>query len=458
MSLAELEPLRSPRYRTYLLGWTLYNASSWLFYTAMTWTFLQSDGAAAAVAFLPTALVVPVPMALLVSGLVTDRRGPRDVVIAGLLLTAVVMAAAAGLVAMHAFSFGPTLAIGFVTGVATGIVTVPAQVLMLRLVEPRHASGAAGSNLLTTAVARILGGPIGGALVAAWGPVPAFLVAAGGSLAGAVLFASLPRVSGVDARPRRARALDLGRALRWSIRARGVVVVIALDAVVGLLVFPYLSMLSVVARDLVHGTAADLGLLIGAGGVGVALASVGIHLLNRRLSRGRVLLLTLAVSAAGVAGLAATSSLVVALILAAIIAAFTNMFAATENLLVQTMSPVALRGRVLALDGVLFNVANPIGTLSAGLLIGPFGVQAVLLGMAGASVVSATGLVLLRSGILRVGINEAGDLDDPRLAVRAIEPDGERGIPSPVSTPASVVAAVADGLREADGGEKSPPA
>src|SRR5687768_15938065 len=138
LPLEELEPLRSPGYRRYLLGWTLYGSSSWIFYTAITWTFLASDGAAAAVAFLPTVLVIPVPVALIVSGALTDRRGPRDVVIAGLVMSGLAMAAAAGLVLMGAFTFVPTLVVGFVTGIATGIVTVPAQMLMLRLVEQRH--------------------------------------------------------------------------------------------------------------------------------------------------------------------------------------------------------------------------------------------------------------------------------------------------------------------------------
>ena len=275
---AELEPLRSPEYRRYLIGWTLYGASSWIFFTAITWTFLASDGAAAAVGYLPLVLVIPVPVALVVSGILTDRRGPRDVVIAGLILNGVAMAAGAALVAVGAFTFVPTLVVGFIVGISTGIVTVPGQMLMLRLVEQRHASGAAGSNLLTIAGARVLGGPIGGLIVALGGAVPAFLVAAA---------ATLPRMSGFDGHPRRASALDVGRALQWATRARGALAVIALGAAMALFVFPYMSMLSVVARDLVKGGAGDLGLLIGAGGIGVAIAAFAIHLLNRWFTRGR---------------------------------------------------------------------------------------------------------------------------------------------------------------------------
>ena len=98
----------------------------------------------------------------------------------------------------------------------------------------------------------------------------------------------------------------------------------------------------------------------------------------------------------------------------------------------------------MAVDGVVFNLANPLGTMVAGLLIAPLGARAVLAGMAVLAVVMATVIVLTRRGLLWLGINEKGELDDPRLAVRAIEPDAERGIPSPVPAPGSLVNAVVE--------------
>jgi predicted MFS family arabinose efflux permease len=442
--LAELEPLRSPAYRRYLIGWTLYGTASWIFYTAITWTFLISDGAAAAVAFLPAVLVIPVPFALIVSGTLTDRRGPRDIAALGLALNGLVMGSAAVLVLTGTFTFVPTLIVGFLSGVASGLVTVPAQTLLLRLVEQRHASAAAGSALLTNAVARILGGPIGGAVLAVVGPVPAFLIAGLGAFLGAATFLTLPRLTGFDERPKRTSVLDLGRALRWAARARGVLAVIGLSATLALFVLPYLSMLSVVARDLVGGSAAAMGLLVGAGGVGVAIGAFAIHVLNRRFSRGRVLVGTLVASAIGLAALGLSGELAISLLLAALIGACTNMFGATETVLVQTMTPPAIRGRVLAVDGVAFNIANPLGTLIAGLLIAPLGARTVLVLLSGLGLVATALIVASRRGILWVGINEQGELDDPRLSVRALEPDAERGLPSPLPAPGPLVAAAVE--------------
>jgi len=131
----------------------------------------------------------------------------------------------------------------------------------------------------------------------------------------------------------------------------------------------------------------------------------------------------LAVSAAAAAGLGVSDTLWLSLILAAVVAAFTNIFVATEGLLIQTMTPAPIRGRVLALDGVTSNLASPLGTLSAGLLIEPIGARAALLGMAGGALAAGALVVVARRAILRLGINENGELEDPRLAIRAVEPD-----------------------------------
>jgi MFS family permease len=234
--------------------------------------------------------------------------------------------------------------------------------------------------------------------------------------------------------------------LRWAGRARGVLAVMGLAATLALFVLPYLSMLSVIARDLVGGSAAAMGLLVGAGGVGVGFAAFAIHVLNRRFSRGRILVATLAAAAVGVAALGLSGSLGVSLVLAALVGACTNMFGATEGLLVQTMTPPAIRGRVLAVDGVIFNIANPLGTMIAGLLIAPLGARTVLLLMSGLGLAATALIVASRRGILWVGINEHGELDDPRLSVRAIEPDAERGIPSPVPAAGQLVSAVVEAV------------
>src|SRR3954453_5253853 len=120
---ARLSPLRSAVFRRFLAGVTLAGTSSWIYYTAVTWAMLQSNGAAAAVAFMPLMLVVPVPVALLVAGIMTDRRGPRHTLLLSPAAMALVIGTAGILALTNNLTFLPTLVIGFLVGIVTGFQT-----------------------------------------------------------------------------------------------------------------------------------------------------------------------------------------------------------------------------------------------------------------------------------------------------------------------------------------------
>jgi predicted MFS family arabinose efflux permease len=420
---ARLAPLRSPAYRRFLVGTSLSQTSSWIYYTAVTWALLESDGTAAAVAFLPLVLVLPVPFTLVAAGLFTDRRGPRHVLLLSQLAIALVVGLAALLAAVHALTFVPTLAIGLLVGIFTGFETVPSQALIVRLVDAEEAPDAYGTSLLTIGTARIIGGPLGGALVGLGGAGPAFSVAAVGMLLALVLFMGLPRTEGLATAPvTRSLLLDFGRAVNWAKRARAALLMITIDALLSALIFPYLVLMPVVARDLVGGRATDLGYLIAAGGVGVMLGAFSVQTIGRRIGQGRLLIGAVLAASLGVAGLGLSSSLVLSALLAALVAGSTNAFGVTEGLLLQTMTPPQIRGRVLAIDGVIANIANPVGILTAGLLVDRFGGRVVLVGMAVIALVGVLAILGVRRPVVLLDVADDGALVDARRAVRAEQP------------------------------------
>jgi predicted MFS family arabinose efflux permease len=429
---ARAAPLRSAEFRRFLGGVTLTNTSSWIYYTAVTWTMLQSNGAAAAVAFMPLMLVIPVPVSLLLAGQLTDRRGPRHVLLLSQIAMAAVIALAGVLALANMLSFIPTLAIGFLVGVITGFQTVPSQALIVRLVDQRDAASAYSTSLLTIGIARIVGGPVGGALVAVGGPGPAFLVAAAGAGGALLLFVALPQTEGLaKSAITRSTVLDIGRALTWATKARAALLMIVADALLSAFIFPYMAMLSLVARDVLHGTSADMGLLIAAGGVGVLIGAFTVQDLGRWLGQGRLLVVALVASAIGVAGLGSSSVLLLSAGLAGLVAAATNAFGVTEGLLLQTMTPPPIRGRVLAIDGVVANVANPLGILAVGLLAEQFGAGPVMLGMAVVAVGGVFAILAVRRPVVLLDVDEDGQLVDARRAVRAEEPVPDDGLDEP---------------------------
>ncbi len=110
-----------------------------------------------------------------------------------------------------------------------------------------------------------------------------------------------------------------------------------------------------------------------------------------------------------------TSILEVSIALAIAIAAFAFMFGGTAQLVLQTVAPPRIRGRVLALYAFFFYSLLPASTIVVGVLADIVGAQAVLLSM-GALTVLATALVgLANPGLLAI------DVRDGRLVVRGRE-------------------------------------
>ena len=116
-----LAPIRSPTYLRFLGAWTVTQAGVWVYYTAMTWTVLQNAGTAAAIAILPLVYVVPVPIAIVASGFLTDRRGPRFTLALSELGLGAALLLGAGLAVAGALSFGPTLLVGALVGTSVGL-------------------------------------------------------------------------------------------------------------------------------------------------------------------------------------------------------------------------------------------------------------------------------------------------------------------------------------------------
>ena len=406
----DLTPLRIPAYRRFFAGWTLYLASAWVYSTALTWTFLQSSGTAAAVGYLPVALVLPVPVALVLGGLITDRRGPKAALVFSQSAMCLTVLAIGLLSAAGQLTFVPVLVTGFLIGIFGGFGGVPAQALMVRLVDRRLMASVYALSLVSVGLGRLVGGPLGGQIVQLVGATPALMVGAAGIGASALLFATLPHVEPLETAAARVGFRDLGDTIRWVRWMPAAIAIIALEATLSGLVYPYQQVMPVIARDVLGGGAPALGLLVAAGGAGVVLGGTFLAFAGRRLGQGRLLAAAIITAASGIAGLAISHSLLLSMVLAALVAGGSNAASMTASLLLQTMSPPRMRGRVLALDSVVSSLANPISLLGVGLLVERLGPTPVLLAMAGLGILALAAVRLAHRPILTLDVDSRGHL------------------------------------------------
>ena len=393
-----LAPLASPAFRRYLLAATIISICLWTYQTSVTWTLLTQTGSAASVSLLQTLMTVPLPLAMLPAGLLTDRFGSRPMMLMAIAGYTLAVGLTGIFVLGDAVPVAGVLALGFLLGCFDALNVVAAPVFVGRSVPPGQMAAAIGLSALNVGLGRILGGALGGAVVSAFGPSAALLPATGGLVMAMAVVATLPRLGGADSAIRW-RFGDVVAAMGWARRTPVAIALLMLGATVALFLAGYVVLLPVVARDLLGAGPAQLGLLTASGGAGVIAAAFLIDPIGRRLGRGRTIIASLAVASLLLAVLAAVRILPASALTVGLLAGAASTFSATTNLLLQSLAPPNLRGRAVALYGLVYYSLQPIGLFGAGVAADGLGVAAVLAVM-GACALAAGGAIAIGSRVL----------------------------------------------------------
>jgi MFS family permease len=160
---------------------------------------------------------------------------------------------------------------------------------------------------------------------------------------------------------------DLREGLSFARKRPSLQVILLLQFIIAFLVFPYIILLPIFARDIFHIGAPGLGVLNSASGIGALLGAILLVALSQRLERGRFLLVILCVLG-GFAGLAfaIVNVLNVAILLLIALGACTVMTMTTTNTALQLLTPENMRGRILSIWVMTALGLAPFGNLLAG--------------------------------------------------------------------------------------------
>jgi MFS family permease len=431
-SLASLEALlRIGPYRRFLVASTLVSIGVWTLQVGLAWTLLDGSGSALVVGLLQTAMSIAIPLVTIPAGILADRLGPRDLIVVCYAALVACLATLSGLAAIGQLSVPAALLIAVVFGLFDGLAVTPTHVLVGRLVPRERMATAISFSSIAFGIGRIVGGPLGGLLLVVGGAALALGVAALGILVASLLLLSVPRPLAL-AGGQRPRLRDIGEAWRWARTSRATLTVFALGAVAALCLWPYVALLPLVVRDLVAGGADELGLLVAAAGIGAIVAAFIADPLGRALGRGRLLVGSLVAGGALLVALAVTRDIATALPVAALLSTAVVVWTATTNVLLQVLAPPAMRGRVLALHGVIFFTSIPIGMVAGGIVAELVGVTAALV-LLGIATCAATAVTLLIDASLVGGTRLGMDLEPERVAVATAVLDGPSGQPQPLA-------------------------
>jgi MFS family permease len=132
-------------------------------------------------------------------------------------------------------------------------------------------------------------------------------------------------------------------------------------------------MLPIFALRVLHLSAAQMGFLFSAVGVGTILGGLTVASLGDFRYKGRLFLWAVLIWSAALGAFAASTDVWLSVVALAVLGAAQNAAGATAVTLMQTRVPVQMRGRIMSLNTLLVMGVRPLGDFPAGALIGAMG-------------------------------------------------------------------------------------
>jgi MFS family permease len=375
-----IRALNQRNYRLFFSGQSLSLIGTWMTRIATSWLVYRLTGSAwmlGLIGFLgqvPTFLLGPF------AGVWVDRWSRHRTLVWTQVLSMVQSFALAALAFSGHIAVWHIALLSVMQGVINAFDTPARQAFLIEMVEDRAIlSNAIALNSTMVNIARLLGPAIGGIIIAGFGEAWCFTI---DGISYCAVIASLLLMHVAIRAPRRRDEENLWRELTEgfgyvssSVPIRAILLLLAIVSLVGM---PYSVLLPIFARQIFHGGAHTLGLLMGSTGVGALIAALTMAARRSILGLGRRIGLAALLFGTGICVFALSSNLAlsVAMLLVTGFAMMQHM--AASNTILQTIADPDKRGRVMSYYTMAFMGMTPFGSLFGGAIAARFGAPRAL--------------------------------------------------------------------------------
>ena len=421
-----LAPLRHRDFRLLWSGMCVSLLGDGIFLVAMAWQVYALSNAPTALALVGITMTVPTIAFLLLGGVVSDRFDRRRVMVAADVLRGLAVGLLALLSLTGALELWHIAALAAVYGAGTAFFSPSFDALVPEVLPAADLPQANALDQFVRPIALRLAGPaLGGVLIELFGAGTAFALDAASFVISAVaLLAMAPSARRAAPAVRGSVTRDMREGLRY-VRSHVWLWATFASAAIAYLLFmgPAEVLLPYIVKNDLHGSAADLGIVFAAGGIGSVGCAVVIG--QRGLPRRDITFMyltwtfaTLAVAGYGLAS-AVWQLMLASLAFNALETAGTIVWATAK----QRHVPAALLGRVSSLDWLISIGLLPLSFALTGPVSGAIGAQNTLI------VAGLVGAVVTFSALLLPGMREVEGREGP---VAEDEPvDDDEPAPSP---------------------------
>ena len=395
-----LGALSQRNFRLFLLGQGISLIGTWMQAVALGWLVLEITNSPFAVGLTQAFRSLGVLLFTVYAGVIVDRVDKRRLIVWTQALQMLEALALAALVWTGRVTTSQVLVLALLFGIVNAFDIPARQAFIAELVGKEDLMNAIALNSSMFNAARIVGPAVAGVLIGVAGVGMCFFLN-GVSYVAVIAGLLAMRLPPFVTRPMPPSAWEGVRQavafIRGDTRVWVLVVLVAVFSVFG---FPFLVLMPVVARDVLHTDARGYGLLMAAVGIGAMLGALGLALRGARVRKGPVLLEGGAAFGVLLVLFAAVRSVGVALALLALVGCAMIVTTALANTMLQTLVPDELRGRVMAFYAFVFVGMAPLGAFQAGLVAEHTGAP-VAIALGGAGCLIAVALAAWRVPELR---------------------------------------------------------
>ncbi len=384
-------------YRQLWISTVLTQIGQWMLQITLGWVVLNLTDSAGYVGLIGFASGIPFILISLPAGVLIDRFNRRTILLICQGAAVIIGLGLAILVSLGHVQPWQLLLAAFLNGSALAINNATRQVMVPAFVRKEHLQNAVAVMSAGQNSTRILGPSLGGPAIALMGAAGALYLQSAFLLAALISTLMLPSVRSTM------RTLDMRRNLAdgLSFVAKSPVLtgLIVLAAIPSLLIFPYVQLLPVFARDILKIGADGLGLLLSAGGTGAVVGSLVVAGALKLPRQGLIMLAGTFIYVFVVVAFAFSSWVWLTVVLLFFCGFLGSAFMSLNNTLLHVHLTDEMRGRVMGVYTLTWGLST-IGALPMGFLGDRIGVPAAV--AAGAALTGAgTIFVWLRWRALR---------------------------------------------------------
>jgi MFS family permease len=363
---AALRSLRHRNYQLFFSGQLISLIGTWMDTVAESWLVYKLTHSAVLLGLTAFASQIPVFALALFGGVIADSRDRRKVLIATQAASMVLAFILAGLTLTGVVTVHAVIIIAALLGLVNAVDIPTRQAFVVDMVAREDLMNAIALNSSMFNAARIVGPAVAGILVAAIGEGWCFFANAVSYIAvitGLMLMRTAPR----QRKSEQATALEqVKQGIAFVRTATPIAALLTLLGIVSLFGMSYSVLMPIFADQILHAGPRGLGTLMGFSGVGALCGALTLLLKKELKGLGRWIMLACGGFGVSIVAFSQTHNLRFGSVFL-VLAGFCMMLQmSSSNTLVQSMSPDALRGRVMALYSMMFMGMAPLGSLLAG--------------------------------------------------------------------------------------------